>query len=157
MRAPNWLWPRERNHTDGFAIRLGRVLHWAFAAAAILLIGLAMVMAATAILSGSASARDNVTSNLSSEKYPGWKELPKNAKLDPYPGVVVENAPSGAIADTVERGPDSQPVRIAGPNSFAAAAKTVDWNLLQFALGMFVAGVVLALVGRALRYIFSNE
>jgi hypothetical protein len=96
MRAPNCLWPREKNGSDGLGVRLGRVLHWVCATIAFLLIALGLVLAAVAILSGPANAQADARAKQTNETYPGWKELPKNAVLDDNSetSVPVQNAES---------------------------------------------------------------
>jgi len=49
VKLPRWLWPRQRISETTAALRLGRVLHWAFAIAAVLLLVLAAATFASAM------------------------------------------------------------------------------------------------------------
>ena len=163
-RASNWLWPNNRNRDDGIFVRLGRVLHWACAAAGGALIAVAVLMAVVALLSGSASAQENEAFN---EASPAMQQIIKDQRALQaetekrqtvrWEDLQPQQRETGTLADVIEQGPDLRPVQPAGPNSFAEPRKTVDWELLQQAVGVFVLGLVLVFVGRGLRYILSNE
>ena len=162
MRAPNCLWPREKNGSDGLGVRLGRVLHWVCATIAFLLIALGLVLAAVAILSGPANAQADARAKQTNETYPGWKELPKNAVLDDNSetSVPVQNAES-ATRRTSVLGAYSQ--RDSGsdmplPNLEALPERAAtDWELLRTAGILILGGIAVLLTGRGIRYILSNE
>jgi hypothetical protein len=61
------------------------------------------------------------------------------------------------IADTVDQIPDLRRVQIGTKPIDEASKPNVDWALLQFSGALFVGGILLAMLGRGLRYLLADE
>ena len=152
LRLPNWIWPTERNPETGFAVRLGRMLHWLFAISAGAFIAVALVMAISALASAAAAAQQAPAENASAN----------GAEPNPFARFATNGSQqkiedTGTIADTVESMPELRPVQPTRTPIEDSPKETVDWALLQASAAVFLAGLALALIGRGLRYVFANE
>ena len=110
MLLPNWLWPRERTQGNGVSIRLGRVIHWIFAALAVAMIAASITVAAVAFSTTQAWAQESHLSNQSAS--------PNRHQPKPY-----VRGQTGTLADVVEQGPDLQSYTPAGPSDFTPPKK----------------------------------
>jgi hypothetical protein len=126
------------------SVRLGRVIHWISAGLGAALIAVSVLMAALALLSGQAWAQQNQIHNQSTQA--------TSNNVKPY-----VRGETGTLADVIESGPDLQPYQPATAGGFAPPKKTIDWKLLEAAVGIFLAGLALLLVGRVVRYVLANE
>jgi hypothetical protein len=170
MRLPNWFWPKASNPQSGLAVRLGRLLHWLCAIAAAVLTIFASALAMTALLSSPANAQ-RTDASLAQENAVDpadvvWDEPAERAE----PTVSASDAPklprlhsperrpeTGTLADAVEPMPDLRPVEPTRAPIEESRQTTVDWDLLQQAGALLIAAFLLALTGRGLRYVLSDE
>ena len=160
MRLPNWIWPKVRNTESGFAGRLGRLLHWLCSISAAGLIILAAALAVSAVLSSPAKAQgastENAAQNSQEDKISPadvvWDQPAKTPELKTKNAAVPPT-----IADTVDQIPDLRRVQIGTKPIDEASKPNVDWALLQFSGALFVGGILLAMLGRGLRYLLADE
>jgi hypothetical protein len=158
---------------------LGRLLHWLCAIAAVTLALGAATLAVIALLASPANAQEVAPANSVERIDPAnvvWDEpAPKpNSKIagpseDYQPRAAARgpsathevprsNAPgSGTLADTVEQMPDLRPVQPTRTPIEDSPKQGADWEMLQDAGALFLGALVLAFIGRGLRYLLANE